>query len=96
MRKLTHINNNGEAEMVDVSDKLQSSRTATATSVIILNPNIIRAINESNIKKGDTLVIIEAMKTLNQIPSTKEGKVSRILVEDGTPVEFGSPLVIIE
>ena len=51
MRKLTHINNNGEAEMVDVSDKLQSSRTATATSVIVLNPDIIRAINESNIKK---------------------------------------------
>ena len=50
----------------------------------------------TNVKKGDTLVIIEAMKTLNQIPSTKEGKVSRILVEDGTPVEFGSPLVIIE
>ena len=50
----------------------------------------------THVKKGDTLVIIEAMKTLNQIPSTKEGKISRILVEDGTPVEFGSPLVIIE
>jgi acetyl-CoA carboxylase biotin carboxyl carrier protein len=49
-----------------------------------------------NIKLGDTLVIIEAMKTLNQIPSTKEGKITRILVDDGTPVEFGSPLVIIE
>ena len=43
--------------MVDVSDKLQSSRTATATSVIILNPDIIRAINESNIKKGDVISV---------------------------------------
>lgn len=45
---------------------------------------------------GDTLLIIEAMKTMNQIPAPKAGKVSRILVEDASPVEYGSPLVIIE
>ena len=48
------------------------------------------------VSEGDTIVIVEAMKTLNQIPATKQGKIKRILVDDGTPVEFGSPLVIIE
>jgi len=50
----------------------------------------------SKVKVGDTLIIIEAMKTMNQIPSTRTGTVTQILVEDGQPVEFGEPLVIIE
>ena len=50
----------------------------------------------SRVKVGDTLIIIEAMKTMNQIPSTRAGTVTQILVEDGQPVEFGEPLVIIE
>lgn len=50
----------------------------------------------SKVKVGDTLLIIEAMKTMNQIPSTRAGTVTQILVEDGQPVEFGEPLVIIE
>jgi acetyl-CoA carboxylase biotin carboxyl carrier protein len=45
---------------------------------------------------GQTLLIIEAMKTMNQIPSPHAGTVTQILVEDGQPVEFGEPLVIIE
>jgi acetyl-CoA carboxylase biotin carboxyl carrier protein len=45
---------------------------------------------------GQTLVIIEAMKTMNQIPAPRAGTVTQILVEDGTPVEYGEPLVIIE
>ena len=49
-----------------------------------------------NVKEGQTLLIIEAMKTMNQIPSPRAGTVTRILVEDGQPVEFGEPLVIIE
>ena len=49
-----------------------------------------------NVNIGDTLFIIEAMKTMNQIPSPKSGKVKRILIDDATPVEFDSPLVIID
>ena len=49
-----------------------------------------------NVNIGDTLFIIEAMKTMNQIPSPKSGKVKRILIDDATPVEFESPLVIID
>jgi acetyl-CoA carboxylase biotin carboxyl carrier protein len=48
------------------------------------------------VKPGDTLLIIEAMKTLNQIPATKAGTVKQILFDDAQPVEFGEPLVIIE
>ena len=50
----------------------------------------------SKVSVGQTLMIIEAMKTMNQIPSPRAGTVTQILVEDGQPVEFGEPLVIIE
>ena len=50
----------------------------------------------TKVSVGQTLLIIEAMKTMNQIPSPRAGTVTQILVEDGQPVEFGEPLVIIE
>jgi acetyl-CoA carboxylase biotin carboxyl carrier protein len=50
----------------------------------------------SMVKAGDTLLIIEAMKTMNQIPAPRAGTVRQILVEDSQPVEFGEPLMIIE
>ncbi|PKA41034.1 acetyl-CoA carboxylase biotin carboxyl carrier protein [Rhizobium sullae] len=50
----------------------------------------------ATVKEGQTLLIIEAMKTMNQIPSPKSGKVTEILVEDGQPVEYGQLLVVIE
>lgn len=50
----------------------------------------------AKVKAGDTLLIVEAMKTMNQIPSPRTGTVTQILVEDGQPIEFGEPLVIIE
>jgi acetyl-CoA carboxylase biotin carboxyl carrier protein len=50
----------------------------------------------SKVKAGDTLLIVEAMKTMNQIPAPRSGTVIQILFEDGQPVEFGEPLVIIE
>ncbi len=48
------------------------------------------------VSEGDTVLIVEAMKTMNHIPAPKGGTVKRILVEDGAPVEFGTPLMIIE
>lgn len=48
------------------------------------------------VREGQTLLIIEAMKTMNQIPSPKSGKVKAIMVEDGQPVEYGEQLMIIE
>ena len=48
------------------------------------------------IKKGDTVMIVEAMKTMNHVPSTNDGEVKNILVEDGQPVEFGQTLIVLE
>jgi len=48
------------------------------------------------IKKGDTVMIVEAMKTMNHVPSTSDGIVKKICVEDGQPVEFGQTIIILE
>ena len=48
------------------------------------------------VAEGDTLMIVEAMKTMNHIPAPRAGTVRRVLVEDGTPVEFGTTLMIVE
>jgi acetyl-CoA carboxylase biotin carboxyl carrier protein len=50
----------------------------------------------ATVKEGQTILIIEAMKTMNQIPAPRSGKVTEILVEDASPVEYGEPLIIIE
>ena len=50
----------------------------------------------SAVKAGETLIIIEAMKTMNQIPAPRSGTVLQILIEDGQPVEYGEPLLVIE
>lgn len=49
-----------------------------------------------NVSEGQTLLIIEAMKTMNQVPSPRSGTVTAVLVKDGQPVEFGDPLVVVE
>ncbi len=50
----------------------------------------------TKVSEGQTVLIIEAMKTMNQIPAHRSGTITRILVEDGAPVEYGQPLVVIE
>ena len=50
----------------------------------------------NKIKKGDTIMIVEAMKTMNHVPSTADGVVKEICVEDGQPVEFGQTIIILE
>ena len=48
------------------------------------------------IKKGQTIMIVEAMKTMNHVPSTRDGTVDKVLVKDGEPVEFGQPLISVK
>ncbi|MGA1209654.1 MAG: acetyl-CoA carboxylase biotin carboxyl carrier protein, partial [Gemmobacter sp.] len=50
----------------------------------------------AQVAAGQTVLIIEAMKTMNQIPAPRAGTLRRILIEDGTPVEYGAPLMIID
>jgi acetyl-CoA carboxylase biotin carboxyl carrier protein len=49
-----------------------------------------------SVREGQTLLIIEAMKVMNQIPSPRSGRVAQILITDGAPVEYGQPLVVLE
>ena len=51
---------------------------------------------DDQVEQGQTLMIIEAMKVMNPIPSPRTGTVKRILIQDGQPVEFGEPLMVIE
>ena len=71
----------------------------------ILEDNNIKFIGASSrhiemmgdkIKKGQTIMIVEAMKTMNHVPSTSDGTVKKILVNDGQPVEFGQPLIVLK
>ena len=48
------------------------------------------------VKKGQTIMIVEAMKTMNHVPSTENGTVSKVLVKDGEPIEFGQPLISVK
>ena len=48
------------------------------------------------VKKGQTIIIVEAMKTMNHVPSTQDGTINKILIKDGEPVEFGQPLISIK
>ena len=57
-------------------------------------PNFVKV--GDTVAAGDTLLIVEAMKTMNHIPSPRAGTVKRILVDDGSPVEFGAPLMVVE
>ena len=67
------------------------------TAYLAPEPGSKKFIEEGQkIKKGQTIMIIEAMKTMNHVPSTLDGTVSKILVKDGEPVEFGQPLISVK
>jgi len=79
-------------ENQDASFKITSPIVGTA--YLAAEPGAKKFVEEGQkIKKGQTIMIIEAMKTMNHVPSTQDGVVSKVLVNDGDPVEFGQPLV---
>ena len=94
-----HIHN----ENKNVSEKLSVKSGTEITSPIIgtayhaPEPGAKKFIEVGKkIKKGDTIMIVEAMKTMNHVPSTADGVVKEICVEDGHPVEFGQTIIILE
>ena len=64
--------------------------------IVVVNYETPEYVMYQKIKKGDTVMIIEAMKTMNHVPSTADGVVKEICVEDGHPVEFGQTIIILE
>ena len=76
----------------DMSSKITSPIVGTA--YLAPEPGAKKFVEEGQkIKKGQTIMIVEAMKTMNHVPSTQDGVISKVLVSDGDPVEFGQPLV---
>ena len=82
----------GTKTNIDSSPKITSPIVGTA--YLAPEPGAKKFVEEGQkIKKGQTIMIIEAKKTMNHVPSTQDGVVSKVLVKDGEPVEFGQPLV---
>ena len=81
----------------NTDSNLKVTSPIVGTAYLAPEPNAKKFIEEGQkIKKGQTIMIIEAMKTMNHVPSTQDGTVSKILVKDGEPVEFGQPLISVK
>tara|TARA_B100000029_G_scaffold379297_1_gene374115 strand:- start:2062 stop:2415 length:354 start_codon:yes stop_codon:yes gene_type:complete len=88
------------SEVVE-TEEIDKSKTVTSpivgTAYLAPEPGAKKFVEiGKKIKKGDTIMIVEAMKTMNHIPSTLDGVVKEVSVEDGQPVEFGQILVVID
>ena len=84
-------------EEIDLSDKIIIKSPIVGTAYLAAEPGGKKFVEVGKkIKKGDTVMIIEAMKTMNHVPSTSDGEVKEICVDDGQPVEFDQKIVILE
>jgi acetyl-CoA carboxylase biotin carboxyl carrier protein len=98
LNNLTNISSVISSEAASKKPIIDSSLKVTSpivgTAYLAPEPGSKKFIEEGQkIKKGQTIMIVEAMKTMNHVPSTQDGVVSKILVKDGEPVEFGQPLI---
>ena len=81
----------------NLDSSLKVTSPIIGTAYLAPEPGAKKFVEEGQkIKKGQTIIIIEAMKTMNHVPSTQDGVVSKVLVKDGEPVEFGQPLISIK
>ena len=81
----------------DESDGIRVKSPIIGTAYLAPEPGAKKFVEVGDkIKKGQTVMIVEAMKTMNHVPSTADGEVKKILIEDGQPVEFGQTLVLLK
>jgi len=84
-------------EKIDLSDKIIVKSPIVGTAYLAAEPGGKKFVEVGKkIKKGDTVMIIEAMKTMNHVPSTSDGVVKEICIDDGQPVEFDQKILILE
>ena len=84
-------------EEIDLSDKIVVKSPIVGTAYLAPEPGGKKFVEVGKkIKKGDTVMIIEAMKTMNHVPSTSDGIIKEICVDDGQPVEFDQKIIILE
>jgi len=82
---------------IDLSDKIIVKSPIVGTAYLAAEPGGKKFVEVGKkIKKGDTVMIIEAMKTMNHVPSTSDGVVKKICVDDGQPVEFDQKIIVLE
>ena len=101
---LSSPNNTNENLLDKEETKIEKNDLSNAVSSPMVGTIYLKPDPESEpfisegdkVKKGDTLLIIEAMKTMNNIPADKDGVIKKVLVENEQPIQFGDPLVIIE
>jgi len=90
-------NDSDVVEEIDLSDKIIVKSPIVGTAYLAAEPGGKKFTEVGKkIKKGDTVMIIEAMKTMNHVPSTADGVVKEICVKDGQPVEFDQKILILE
>ena len=81
----------------NIDSSLKVTSPIVGTAYLAPEPGAKKFVEEGQkIKKGQTIMIVEAMKTMNHVPSTQDGTVDKILVKDGEPVEFGQPLISVK
>ena len=89
--------NKAVLQSADDSDGIRIKSPIIGTAYLAPEPGAKKFIQVGDkIKKGQTIMIVEAMKTMNHVPSTSDGTVKKILVNDGQPVEFGQPLIVLK
>ena len=82
---------------LDESDGIRIKSPIIGTAYLAAEPGAKKFVEVGDkIKKGQTVMIVEAMKTMNHVPSSNDGEVKKVLVEDGQPVEFGQTLIILK
>ena len=81
----------------DTTDGIRVKSPIIGTAYLAPEPGAKKFVSVGDkVKKGQTIMIVEAMKTMNHVPSTSDGEVKKVLVEDGQPVEFGQTLVLLK
>ena len=102
------INNNSTPSNITSPSKVEPQKTNIKSGIEVTSPIIGTAYHSpepgakkfveigKRIKKGDTVMIVEAMKTMNHVPSSSDGVIKEICVADGQPVEFGQTIIILE
>ena len=81
----------------DTTDGIRVKSPIIGTAYLAPEPGAKKFVSVGDkVKKGQTIMIVEAMKTMNHVPSTSDGEVKKVFVEDGQPVEFGQTLVLLK
>ncbi len=96
----SNINHNVEVKkekLIVDDDLVKVTSPLVGTAYLAPEPGAKKFVEVGQkIKKGQTIMIVEAMKTMNHVPSTQNGEVTKVLVKDGEPVEFGQPLISVK